>query len=265
MKIFVWLLLVAATSVFASPSVAVYFETTADGYTVFADNNEVCPVAIRLDLTLVNLSSEKGDHALIVVPSEAKQFQINTLSILSKLQGHQFSHTVTSYFGDPHVEEYDVVFEYALPFKKGESYKMLQATEDGKEFAIDFAMPLGTEITAVRGGTVVEVVAENNKGCAEADCGAFENYVLVYHKDGTFAAYSGLKNDGALVRKGDHLSPGDLVGYSGETGRTTVPKLHLEIFLPNGATRKVLKANFILGDGNDHGILIGGTTYARNY
>ncbi|OAB75991.1 M23 family metallopeptidase [Cochleicola gelatinilyticus] len=269
MKLLVWLLLVAVTSVYASPNVTVYFETTADGYDVFADNTEGCPVTVQLDLTLENLESEKGDHAIIIVPAKAEYFQINTLKIISKLQAHQFSHIVTSYFGDSNKKEYDAVFEYALPFKKGGSYKLLQPTNTNtgqeKEFAINFEMPLGTVITAVRGGLVIEVVAENEKGCREEDCNDVKNYILVYHIDGTFAEYSSLKKEGILVAKGDPVKIGQPVGLSDVAGRANRPKLHLEIFLADVSKRKILKTNFLLGNGSDYGILLEGATYTRNY
>jgi len=59
--------------------------------------------------------------------------------------------------------------------------------------ALDFSMPLGTEILAVRSGVVVKVIQSNDKSCIQKECVKFNNLIIIYHKDGTFAEYVILK------------------------------------------------------------------------
>nr|WP_231372786.1 M23 family metallopeptidase [Aureivirga sp. CE67] len=90
-------------------------------------------------------------------------------------------------------------------------------------------MPVGTEITAIRGGVVIEVVQKFNKTCPSKKCAKFNNYVIISHNDGTIAKYLHIKKGGARVKIGDEVKKGQLVALSGNVGWSTGPHLHLEI------------------------------------
>jgi murein DD-endopeptidase MepM/ murein hydrolase activator NlpD len=90
-------------------------------------------------------------------------------------------------------------------------------------FATDFAMPIGTVITASRSGTVVHV---EERGL---DLGFPNNLVVVDHGDGTFAQYMHLTQNGALVAVGVVVSQGDELGLSGATGLAGYPHLHFVV------------------------------------
>jgi murein DD-endopeptidase MepM/ murein hydrolase activator NlpD len=90
-------------------------------------------------------------------------------------------------------------------------------------FATDFAMPVGTHITASRAGTVVRVIEHGN------DFGDPNNLVVVDHGDGTYAQYMHLTRDGALVDVGVAVEQGDTLGLSGATGLAGYPHLHFVV------------------------------------
>ncbi len=116
---------------------------------------------------------------------------------------------------------------YLLPYPVGETYQVrlsncsssYHAKDRPDEFAFDFAMDVGTLITASRAGVVVHV-EERGKG------GERNNLVVVDHQDGTLAEYMHLKQDGALVEVDDFVEPGDPIGLSGATGLAGYPHLH---------------------------------------
>ena len=92
-------------------------------------------------------------------------------------------------YGDHYLIDYDQDFEYYLPFQKGESYFLSQGyngslTHKNKN-QLDFKMPIGTEIVAVRNGMVIKVVAAHDKQCVLQTCEKYNNYIYVYHNDGT--------------------------------------------------------------------------------
>lgn len=87
----------------------------------------------------------------------------------------------------------------------------------------DFAAPVGTELTAMSSGTVIFAGQESG----------FGNIVKIRYWDGTVSYYGHMSQITAQV--GDEVSPGDLVGYSGNTGHSTGPHLHLEIHPDGGA------------------------------
>jgi hypothetical protein len=116
---------------------------------------------------------------------------------------------------------------YVLPFPVGETYQVelgncsssYHAAGRNDELAYDFAMGIGTLITASRSGTVIYVEESGKKS-------EINNLVVVDHGDSTFAEYMHLKQDGALVEVGDFVEQGDKIGLSGATGLAGYPHLH---------------------------------------
>jgi murein DD-endopeptidase MepM/ murein hydrolase activator NlpD len=87
---------------------------------------------------------------------------------------------------------------------------------------VDFSTPTGTPIKATDGGTVV---ASTNRYEGDKKYG---EVVVIEHQNGLRSLYAHLKE--RLVRVGDIVSSGELIGRSGMTGHSTGPHLHLEAF-----------------------------------
>lgn len=125
---------------------------------------------------------------------------------------------------------------YALPYSSGKSYRVLQGygsrfSHTGlEEFAIDLDMPVGTPVHSARAGVVARVQESHSKGCWEDGCGKFANYIVILHNDGTTGEYYHLTKNGALVEIGDSVSQGQKIGYSGNTGHSTMPHLHFAVY-----------------------------------
>ena len=125
---------------------------------------------------------------------------------------------------------------YLLPYASGKSYRVLQGygsrfSHRGLEqFAVDFNMAVGTPVHAARAGVVAKVVESNDKGCWDNGCGAFANYVVVLHSDGTTGEYYHLAQNGALVDVGEKIAAGQHIALSGNTGHTTMPHLHFAVY-----------------------------------
>jgi murein DD-endopeptidase MepM/ murein hydrolase activator NlpD len=125
---------------------------------------------------------------------------------------------------------------YALPYSSGHSYRIIQGFRSRfshtglEEFAIDFDMPVGTPVHAARAGVVARVEESHSKGCWEDGCGKHANFIIVLHSDGTTGEYYHMQKDGALVNVGDRVAQGQAIGYSGNTGHTTMPHLHFAVY-----------------------------------
>ena len=135
--------------------------------------------------------------------------------------------------------------EYILPFRAGEAYEVWQGnfmpahdpmdwshstsgTAEGSfVYSYDFEMPIGTPIVAARAGRVRwfnEHHADGNGGFNRA------NFVLIEHDDGTYGMYSHLTLNGVVPLLFEEIEQGQLIGYSGNTGRTGgVPHLHFHV------------------------------------
>jgi len=83
---------------------------------------------------------------------------------------------------------------------------------------INIAANLGTPIHAAAAG-VVTYSGNELKG--------YGNLVLIKHEDGYVTAYAHAER--TLVNKGEQVSKGQVIAYTGETGDVTQPQLHFEI------------------------------------
>lgn len=118
---------------------------------------------------------------------------------------------------------------YILPWIIGQSfvaYPHAARERSVQRYAIDFLMPIGTQIIAIRAGVVVRIQESFVDG---DNVPGHENYVLIEHDDGTVARYIHLTNLGAVPAVDDLVNQGDIIGYSGHTGNSTQPHLHLDV------------------------------------
>lgn len=93
---------------------------------------------------------------------------------------------------------------------------------------VDWACPTGTTVFASCGGTVIQ--ASYN--------GGYGNNVVISHPDGRMTRYA--HNSKLLVKTGQTVEQGEPIALSGNTGRSTGPHVHFEIYI-NGAAVNPLK------------------------
>jgi murein DD-endopeptidase MepM/ murein hydrolase activator NlpD len=138
--------------------------------------------------------------------------------------------------GDPDaVPDTDVT--YRAPFSVGQSFPVTQTYPDSAThltrdsmYAVDIAMPVGTDVVAARDGLVFDISSTNFKGGPDADQYAeLANLVRILHDDGTFAVYAHLNWNSIRVRPGDRVRAGQYIADSGNTGFTSGPHLHFAI------------------------------------
>lgn len=108
---------------------------------------------------------------------------------------------------------------------------------------IDFGVWYGNPIVSVMSGTVIYAYDEGDLPTSDLRW-TYGTYVVVEHENGTRSYYAHLKS--RTVSVGDYVSKGEIVGYSGNTGRVSpVPTpdnplagthLHFEIRVWNGST-----------------------------
>ncbi|HSH57864.1 MAG TPA: peptidoglycan DD-metalloendopeptidase family protein [Halomonas sp.] len=85
----------------------------------------------------------------------------------------------------------------------------------------DFAMPIGTPITAPSDGVVEKVSSHFAAG----------RYVVIRHDNGYRTRYLHLSRP--LVSRGERVTMGQRIALSGNTGRSTGPHLHYEVLVNN--------------------------------
>lgn len=82
---------------------------------------------------------------------------------------------------------------------------------------IDLAAPLGSAVYACKSGKVTAV--DYN--------GTYGNYIIILHDGGMTSVYAHLAK--TLVKRGDTVDGGTLIGQVGTTGASTGPHLHFEV------------------------------------
>ena len=91
-------------------------------------------------------------------------------------------------------------------------------------------MKEGTTICAARDGIVIDVKEDSNKGGKTIKFQEYGNYITIYHKDGTMANYYHLQKNGSKVKVGDKVKAGDEIALSGNTGWSSGPHLHFQVY-----------------------------------
>lgn len=233
-----------------TPPVKTYFEKQDEDMIIYADNDGWCPFTIIVKMELSNMKSDRGDLIEIVIPAKTYRQEVAKADVVDVYKASRFGFKNTYLMGNTlETPNHDAV--YLLPYKKGSSYNMSQGyngkfSHQGKK-ALDFTMPTGTPICAARDGIVIEVVNEYSKGCPEPKCLEMANSITIYHEDGTFAQYSHLKKNGSIVQPGDQVEAGAVIGYSGDTGYSSGPHLHFEVYYYDGTEQVSVATPFDIG------------------
>lgn len=128
----------------------------------------------------------------------------------------------------------DTSYVYSLPYEVNKKHLLVQGyftrLTHKERAALDFKMKRGTNICAARGGVVVRVKEDGNKGGLKKKFRKYTNQVVIRHEDGSFAGYWHLKQNGALVNVGDTVKQGQVIALCGKTGYTAFPHLHFIVW-----------------------------------
>lgn len=104
---------------------------------------------------------------------------------------------------------------YTKPFASGRKTQGIHGYN-----AVDYGMPVGTTLYAAAEGTVL--IAKN-----AGWNGGYGQYVVIKHPNNTQTLYGHMSS--VTVSVGQTVKKGQVIGSSGNTGRSTGPHLHFEI------------------------------------
>lgn len=229
----------------AQDEIKLYDEQVGQYILVYADNPNLSPYSLILEIDQKGLSLKEPLPEFIVVPGNEKRFLIATLfheKNISWRVNYKF-HYMVGNANAIHNDDY----VYQLPFMEGR-FPMSQgynspSTHRGVN-ALDFTMPEGQVIVAARNGVVVKIKEDSNRGCPSNDCMSDGNFVRILHDDGTMAEYHHLQFNGALVALGDVVAQGQEIAKCGATGFATGPHLHFIVFKTDGTSQITIKTKF---------------------
>ncbi len=220
------------------PRVSVAYEIEGDRINLYARNGYYAPVQVMLGLDeLRGLDRPASDQSLrfVVPPRSDREFLIG-FRIQPTAESPLVAYRYLYLMGDP-AAAHRPDRPYRAPFAAAGTHQISQAypntfthnTRDSA-YAVDIAMPVGTDIYAARGGVVVEVASTNFRGGTDTtQPGASANIVRILHEDGTYAIYAHLNWNGIRVRPGDVVTRGQYIADSGNTGFSSGPHLHFVV------------------------------------
>jgi murein DD-endopeptidase MepM/ murein hydrolase activator NlpD len=120
-------------------------------------------------------------------------------------------------------------------------------------------MPEGTPVCAAREGFVVNVENSYSVGKGDPSYKNSSNLVWIRHSDRTMGRYCHFMKDGVKVNTGQKVKAGEYLGLSGNTGYSTGPHLHFDVFKALDHKRQqtlpvkfktLSEKSVILGEGN---------------
>lgn len=235
-------------------SVCSYFEKTSKSeYKIFIQNKNLYPVSIRLELKLINMTTTLPAPYRTVVSA---QTETSIITLMQDKPGQKFKWNYKWWWKSGSFQQRpDYDFVYRLPGTAGTEMYVSQGyngtfTHNGEfnKYSLDFKMDEGTPIHAARGGLVVNVVNHYTEGGVGEQFKNKQNMISILHDDGTFGEYLHLKENGAIVQEGQKVKTGDLIGYSGNTGYSSIPHLHFHVnHLQSDFNRNRIKTLFKAG------------------
>jgi len=129
----------------------------------------------------------------------------------------------------------DVDIKKYLTQSYGETAFAKQSKSYSENFhnGIDVGAFVGTPVLAVEDGEVL-AIGNTDKYCPSVwygrkrFAGSYGKYIVVKHNNNLSTLYAHLSRQ--VVQIGDIVKRGDIIGYSGNTGRSTGPHLHFTVY-----------------------------------
>ncbi|MDD5318922.1 MAG: peptidoglycan DD-metalloendopeptidase family protein [Candidatus Pacebacteria bacterium] len=111
----------------------------------------------------------------------------------------------------------------------------------GSHNGVDFRASIGTPVKAALSGVVIGT-GDTDITCPHA---SFGRWVLIKHPNGLASIYAHLSL--IKVTSGQTVSTGDIIAYSGNTGYSTGPHLHLTVYAANAVSVQTLPSKACSG------------------
>lgn len=241
-----------------------------------AQNDGPGPITVYVTLNGENFASDRAWPATVVVPPYTALPLGRVFAADPLAGGFNFVFRYSHHFGRVDALP-DVAALYRLPFSDGQSFAITQAyggrltSHNNREnlYAVDFAMPVGTPVVAARAGVVVDATLRHEEGGFDVRFLDKANTVAIAHDDGTVAEYAHLAHGPELVKLGQWVAAGELIGYSGNTGYSSGPHLHFIVSRPIVTEGRVIRESvpvvFFAGEPPTRFSARAGTTVTASY
>ncbi|TGL22376.1 M23 family metallopeptidase [Leptospira yanagawae] len=225
--------------------VCVEFVSNSRGVDVYFHNKiatKQTDTSISVSAVLVNMKSSKPLPLIAVLRGnrKVKLFQLKTISKKKKISYKIQYKWILGNFLSKHNFRYiyDLPFDSKLKVRVSQSYFGQKSHTGDNRYSIDFGLKEDDYILAARPGLVIDTQDKNIEGGLDPKFKESANYIKIQHDDGTIAEYAHLRYRGVLVKIGQRVTIGTVIGHSGNTGYSEGPHLHFEVYQPTKTLRK---------------------------
>jgi murein DD-endopeptidase MepM/ murein hydrolase activator NlpD len=232
-------------------------QLTSDNTNLVTQNGSLAATAAAKKQLLAETSSKQSSYQTLIATKKAEElsFESELSSLENSLKNINPSSVPTAGSGILHwpisaaEQQHCVDIQSAL----GNPYCITQyfgntpfATANAAIYSgmghdgVDIGVPIGTPVQAALSGTV----ADTGNTDLVPGCYSFGKWVMIAHPNGLSTMYAHLSVIG--VSKGQQVSTGDVIGYSGMTGYATGPHIHFGVYATAGV--QFLTLNAFRGD-----------------
>ena len=251
---------------FEKPVVNLLQRSQENGVTLIAQNTYFGPVQIAFRLRPIeNVSPSTRRSGLAVLPPRSE----TPLVVIGKSVDNvelRFDSEFQFIPGEPGIEHrpdqpYRLPYAPSTAVRVSQAYPVLKTHSDpASQYAIDFAMPIGTDVFAAREGVVIEVASDFFEAGTDYEVdGPRANIVRILHDDGTMGLYVHLNWNTIRVVPGQRVRRGEYLADSGNTGFSTGPHLHFVVQRNEGGALVAVPLEFASASGPI--TLVTGETY----
>ncbi|MDH3350054.1 MAG: M23 family metallopeptidase [Gammaproteobacteria bacterium] len=234
-------------------ALSVTHEITGRTAVLTAHNQYFAPVELVITIQRIRgLQYPDPDSELRWVVPPRSDLELMGLELMEDAAAPFLEYQYQYLAGEPNAR-HQPQHAYRAPFAIASSYPVSQAypevsTHNAPDsyYAVDLAMPIGTDVVAARGGIVFDVASSNFRGGLDAERdGPAANVVRIVHDDGTYALYAHLNTNSIRVRPGDRVERGEYIADSGNTGFSSGPHLHFAVMRNVGLRIESLPFEFM--------------------
>lgn len=237
---------------FERPEVRLFEQTGSGGdIALIAQNTFYAPIQLAFRLTqMENVAASTPRDGFKVLPPRSE----TQLLVIRRAQPNvemRINYDFQFLPGQPGAE-HKPERPYRLPYALASEVRVSQAYPDtmthgdqSANQAIDFVMPIGTNVFAAREGVVIEVASDFfENGTNMSVDGPRANVVRVLHSDGTMSVYGHLNWNSIRVKPGQRVARGEYLADSGNTGFSTGPHLHFVVQRNKGGALESVPIEF---------------------